>query len=44
MGKKNLNQSGMLACVALQFAMKQRGKTFFKKKTDGRAMARQSPN
>jgi len=32
MGKKNLNQSGMLACVALQFALKQRGKTFFKKK------------
>lgn len=43
-GKKNLNQSGMLACVALQFALKQRGKTFFLKKTDGRAMARQSPN
>ena len=31
-GKKNLNQSGMLACVALQFALKQRGKIFFKKK------------
>jgi len=42
MGKKNLNQSGMLACVALQFALKQRGK--IKKKTDGRAMGRQSPN
>jgi hypothetical protein len=33
--EKNLNQSGMLACVALQFALKQRGKILKKKQMAG---------
>jgi len=43
-GKKNLNQSGMLNCVCRSSVCIEAAREDLKKKTDGRAMGRQSPN
>jgi len=44
MEKKNLNQSGMLNCVCRSSVCIEAAREDLKKKTDGRAMGRQSPN